>query len=179
MGTLLRPVIRPIQALSRLLALLAAVLVVVLIAATLVDAASRNITGVPLRGLLEWSETLLVVLIFLGMPYTMQMGAHVSIDSFVARLSPRNQRIVVVIGFVVALPVLIWAAWSTVDIAFTSFQDREARMGLVEIPLWPARAAVALGMVLFALEAAIHVLRVIEQGPAAADTAEPEHAMYV
>lgn len=156
-------VIGTVHALSRGLALLAGAIILLLLAVTLTDAGMRNLGDSSIRGVLEWSETLLVVVIFLGLPYTMHVGGHVAIDSMVQRMPAGLRGPAILLGYIATLPVLVWTTKATIAAAIASFQSQEVRMGMVEIPLWPARSAVALGAFLLTLEISIELYRYVQQ----------------
>ncbi len=45
-----------------------------------------------------------------------------------------------------------WMVYVTADRALASFEMREYRFGLVRVPVWPARVAIAVGLAAYFLE---------------------------
>lgn len=144
-----------VQATSRALATVAALIVFAMLLTTVVDIVSRNTIQQPVPGVFEYSEVALVIIVFLGLPYTMQVGGHVAIDSLTSRLPGRWRRYVEAAALVVSLPFVLWLAVASVGVAVESVQSGEVRFGVVQAPLWPARMAVPVGSALLAAEIAI------------------------
>lgn len=154
---MLERLIGAVQWLSRALAALAAVLIFALVIATSADILSRNLIGEPIRGVFEYTEVALVIIVFLGIPYTMQVSGHVEIDSFMRRVPQRASRILSIVGLVFVIPFVGWWAMSSWEVAVSAWRVGEARMGVMQVPVWPARFLVPLGAVLLFLEIIISI----------------------
>lgn len=137
------------------MALLAVLLLILLLIATTIDFASRNLTGRPAPGVFELSEIGLAVITMLALPYTMQIGGHVALDTVTQRMSDRVGAAVEAAGLIVTIPFLLWAARAANSVALHSYATREVRAGLYEFSLWPARIVVAWAFLWLSLEVAI------------------------
>lgn len=103
------------------------------------------------RGAVELSETLLVILVFLALAGTHVRGGHVGLTILTDRLPPAIERQV---RNVILVPVsffLVWLGVASGIEAFNSFDRGELRFGLLGLPAWPARAAVPLGVAVLVL----------------------------
>lgn len=143
------------QATSRVLAAAAALIVFVMLLTTVADIVLRHAIQRPIPGVFEYSEVGLVIIVFLGLPYTMQVGGHVVIDSLTSRLPERWRRGVEAVALAVTLPFVVWLAVASVGVAVESFQSGEVKYGVIQAPVWPARIAVPVGSALLAAEIAI------------------------
>jgi TRAP-type C4-dicarboxylate transport system permease small subunit len=153
---------------------LSAVGILLLMVATIVDVGLRiaGPWGVP--GIVEYSEVVLVAIVFLGMGSAQRLGQHVATTVFTDRLPDRWERVCRVSSLALGL-MLIGAMtyWSVVR-AIGSVGVGEARFGVMHVPIWPARIALALGLVLLSVEMARSLLRVlggvqVEKDPAQLD----------
>lgn len=118
-----------------------------LVLTAVVDVVSRAATGhSTFYGLLEYGEIALVALVFLSMARTELDDGHVSSSLLTDRLARDKVAFVRGLGLIAISGALIWAAVVAGHVAWHSFETNETRFGLVRIPLWPARAAVPLGL---------------------------------
>lgn len=143
---------RAVRVLSLGSAVIAGIAVTFVMFAVVTDVLSRNIRGRSVPGLVEYTEVVLVVVVFLALAYTQTRREHVAVEAVVNRLRGWRFRAVRVAAVVVAVLVTILLAWATTRLALTSFASREVRMGIAAVPLWPGRIAVAYGFWLLALE---------------------------
>lgn len=119
---------------------------------TVVDVFARSLLGRSVPGMIESAEVILVAAAFLGLGYAQRMKAHVSTAVFVQAMPPQVAR-GIRLASTAALAVCIAAtAWVSAQRAWGAWRAGEVRFGLVEIPQWPARAAIAIGFVLLLLE---------------------------
>ncbi|HHU40336.1 MAG TPA: TRAP transporter small permease [Propionibacterium sp.] len=111
----------------------------------------RLLTGRFTPGLLEISESALVVAVFLGLAYASWTSAHIDVDLVTSRFSEKtNRRLTPAIGLVTLAYLVAWI-YATGDRAAQSLAQGEARMGVFQWPLWPARWAIVIGLVGMAL----------------------------
>jgi TRAP-type C4-dicarboxylate transport system permease small subunit len=129
-------------------AVTSAVVICAIAGLTVADVARRNIQGPSIPGALEISETLLVVAVFLGLPYAEKTGAFVRTTIVTGRLKGRPLRVVQCIALSIMCVALAWIAWASVKNAVQSVREGEVRVGLVQVPIWPGRIVLALGYLL-------------------------------
>lgn len=149
---------RWLRLLSGALAGIGSLVLVYLMVATSVDVILRSATGRGLRGVVEYSELLLAVLVFLGLGHAQRTDAHIAIDVLVRRLPRLTERIVTTAGLVITILVLLFLAYATASSAIASFQEGERHYGVTAAPMWPARAAIPLGFTVMALECLIQAM---------------------
>lgn len=133
---------------SGVTAIIASLCTFALAIAITTDVVSRMVSGRSLPGLVEVSETLLVMLVFLGMAFASYTGGQIAVDLVTGSLPRRASAWVRAIGDVITLAILVWLVSATYTRAIDSFLGGEFKFGLVQWPLWPARTAIVLGLVI-------------------------------
>lgn len=149
---------RMFLAVSRALAVVGALAAVVLMFGISTDVGRRYLTGTSVLGMLEVSETLMVLMVFLGMAYAEHTRSHVRMTLLTNRLPLRLAATLRLIAFLVSVWIIAWMTWRTAIRARTSIQISEFGMGVLQLPLWPARAAIALGLGVAALQLCIRIV---------------------
>lgn len=135
-----------VNAIARVLAVVAGIVLVVLIVINGVYAVARNALGVNVVGVFETSEVLLPIVALLALAETQRRGDHVSVELLVVRLPDRVASLVEAVGLLTVSIFLSWSTYVSFGGAFESYRSGEYRMGLAEVPVWPARLAIALGL---------------------------------
>lgn len=153
-----------ISKLSGALSWLAVLIVVAMACSITADAFYRLITGRPIAGVIEYNEVGLVALVFLSLAGAQRRQEHVSTDIVVRLLSARSRRYVVAVGLVAALVVLAVLTMTTAQLAWASYTDGEYRFGLIQVPIWPAKVAMALGLLVLLLAVLDDFVGVVRRG---------------
>lgn len=148
---------RALHATTRVLALLAVSCIVFVLLAVTADVTRRALIGESIGGVVEISEVMMVVIVFLGLGYTESRSGHVSMTLLIRKLSSRSAAIVNSFGLLVVLIIVAWMVWVTGDRALESVAAGEYRFGLVRVPVWPARIAIVVGLAVYFLELALRL----------------------
>lgn len=127
-------------------------LTLVLLVMLVAEVAVRELVGRSLLGTIELSEVLLVLVVALGAAYAQTVGAHVSTDLVTSRFPPTAGAAIRVAGMLVAAGFLLWTAWASAERGWESFESGESRFGITEVPVWPARLVLPLGLALLAVQ---------------------------
>lgn len=143
---------RIVHQLTQVLAFIAVLCIVAMLLAIVADVTRRTLAGESVPGVVELGEVAMVLIVFLGLGFAERRGAHVSMTLVVRKLRPRTAAIVNGLGLLLVVVVVGWMVWVTADRALDSFADKEFRFGLVRVPVWPARIAIAVGLALYFLE---------------------------
>jgi TRAP-type C4-dicarboxylate transport system permease small subunit len=117
-----------------------------------VNSFSRYVLGQPLLFVDEYSQYMLVALVYLGMGFTLRAGKHVSADLFIRKLPTRKQEVLNLLtssfGCIV-IWLMFWHSWK----AFISvYNDKVVSLTPLETPLWIPHLAVSVGLTLFLLD---------------------------
>lgn len=148
-ATISRPAKSAVVAITTLLTRTGGVLLLVLMFLTVADVTSRALAGHSLPGVIEFTEVALVAVAFLGMAGAEMSGQHIRSALVVSRMGPRAAWTLRAIGIAIAMLTLAWLIWATMDSALASVQAREVRHGMTNIPVWPAKLAVGVGLAAF------------------------------
>jgi TRAP-type C4-dicarboxylate transport system permease small subunit len=130
---------------------------------TTMDVLKRWITGWPFGGVMQLSECLMVVLVFLGIPFAQRFHRHIRIGFIVARMTDRNAVICDLIACCLAVVCLVLLGIMTTKEAIYSFSIREYRVGDVRLPIYWARALIPVGCFIFTGQLIIGVWRNVEK----------------
>lgn len=141
-----------IHGLAAVLAVLAALCVLVMMLLTAGDVAMRSLTGRSIAGAQEVTETLMVAVVYLGIAYALYKREHVAVSVFTLRLPVRLRFALRLVGQAVMLALVVWIIWRTGAQAWRSWLNGEVRFGLLQVPVWPARMAIPVGMTAFLLQ---------------------------
>ena len=137
---------RVVDRLSHLLSIVAGVALFLLMAITGTDVLRRAlIDGRSVPGAIEYAEIILVGLVYLSLAQTQRSDGHISVAVMTARLPPRFARALTTTGLLVVTLVLGWLVVASAGVAWRSWNTGEFRMGLAQVPIWPARALIPLG----------------------------------
>jgi TRAP-type C4-dicarboxylate transport system permease small subunit len=144
-----RYIIKPLNTFGRWLAIIAAAVMMFLVTA---DVFSRYIFNIPLNGSVEVTELLMIVMVFLGLGYSVTTGSLVSIEVITSKLPKRAQGI---LGMITTLLGMVYVAMVTWRTAL-----RGARMvgstyatttSIFLIPIYPFLFVLAFGTTLLIL----------------------------
>jgi TRAP-type C4-dicarboxylate transport system permease small subunit len=125
------------------------------------DVLARSLTGRGIPGAIEYSEVAMVGLVFLALGYAQVTDSNVGVSYFLDRLPERARFVVRLIGLLAAMVVVAWMAYLTGLGAIESFLSGEYRFGLAEVPVWPARATIPIGLILLFLVMVVQVVRIV------------------
>ena len=148
---------RVIGGLSRVLAVISAMLILVIMVIMVADVGRRYFTGRSFPGVIEYSEVMMVAVIYLGLAYAQRKGDHIGVDIFTTRMPERVAQLVKATGLIIVSLALLWMAWETFLVAQRSVASGEYRFGLARVPIWPARITIPLGILVMVLEVAFDI----------------------
>ncbi|MFD1880326.1 TRAP transporter small permease subunit [Paracoccus pacificus] len=161
-----------VRRLSDLLGWIAMIFMAILMFGTAIDVISRAITGQTVPGLFEMSELSMVMVVFLGLGWTLRDDAHIRVTMLTDRLGPSVRPWVEGFSWLAAALVFALLAWPSTQEAAYSFSIREFRWGVVQIPIWWTKIALAAGLWFAAVQAVIKAILVATNrdipGPVAA-----------
>jgi TRAP-type C4-dicarboxylate transport system permease small subunit len=167
---------RVLHAATRVLAFVSVASIAFMMLATSADVGRRQFFGSSVRGVIELSEIMMVVIVFFGLGYAESREAHVSMTLVIRRLPARVAAAVKALALVLAIAVIGWMLVATFDRAIDSFVSGEQRFGIVRLPVWPARWAIVVGLAAFLLEMLVRLVDLIRTAwrttPAATEAVE-------
>lgn len=106
----------------------------------------------PLRGIVEYVEIGMVITAFFALGEAERRRQHVSVNEVLEKLKGPLYTILRIGGGVAAAFIAILLAWAAFEVLSDSLARGEYKVGLVRVPMWPARTAVFIGFLILALE---------------------------
>lgn len=141
-----------IHLVSRVLAVVSIIGMACVMVLVVYDVFLRTSGQRELRGLVEYAEIGLVLTAFFALGETERRRDHVSVTAILGRLRGAPYVVTRLAGGFAAAAVAVLLAWASYDVLADSLARGEYKLGLVRLPMWPARAAVFAGFLLLALE---------------------------
>ncbi|WP_282611393.1 TRAP transporter small permease [Pelagibius sp. Alg239-R121] len=140
-----------IKKVGGLFSVIAGLLMSVLMAVLVLDIVMRNL-GYPLQGMAELSVFVMMIVIYFGFAHCEAEDQHVRLQFLTNRL-PQNIKqmtsfLVWILGFI-TVGILTYAV--VVDAA-QAYQRNDAIEGVVNLPIWPTKFAMCIGMAIFFLQ---------------------------
>lgn len=152
----------------------AAACILVIVALGTADTLLNALFKAPLPGVVEITETLLVAVIFLGVAYSLQTGRHVAVDVLTTRLPHRARMAAKLVSLGLTGLVFGLIAWRGTVSAADSVEFMEIAPGLLPVPIWPAKIALALGAWMTLLECLRQLVRLLAGCPDPVDAGTGE-----
>ena len=122
------------------------------------DVIGTNFLDYPVPGTLEITESTMVLIVFGALAFTQGKRGHIRVEILHGYMSPRVQSFFDLVTHVLAFVFFLLLAWYSVGELSYSWQIREATMGTIRLPLYPARALLTAGAVLLVLQLALDVV---------------------
>lgn len=101
-----------------------------------VDVITRNLGLGTIDWILETVEYLLYLLTFLGVPYVMLRGGHVTVDIVTNSLPPGPRAVVVAVGAALVTVVSAFLLWVTAIATIQAFEDNSTIYKTIVIKEW-------------------------------------------
>ena len=153
----MRPVLDWIYRGSRVLA----GIFLVLIAATVLAQIVGRLFGVLVRGADVISVYFMVAAAFLALGPTLRSGGHIRVALLLRGLGVKLRRAFELWCLGVGSLITIYFTYYAVDLVWGSYLIGESAIGLVAVPLWIPRSAMALGVLVLAIAFVEEFLRVL------------------
>lgn len=139
------------------LLLLGAVGMIVSMFLGVADVVGTKFLDRPVPGTLEVTESTMVLIVFGALAYTQERRAHIRVEILYGFVGARAKSFMDAITHLVAFVFFALLAWQAMGELSYSWQIREATMGTVRFPLYPARFLLLVGTLLLLLQLALDV----------------------
>lgn len=117
-----------------------------------VDVTRRYLFNNPIAGTLEGTEFLMVFVVFCSMAYVQQQKQHIRVELVTSRLPRTMQALLAIATLIIAALFFCGIAWYSWIAAMSSLEYNEASEGLVQIPIYPPKFAIAIGSAIMVLQ---------------------------
>ena len=113
----------------------------------------------PVLGTLEFTESTMVLIVFGALAYAQERRAHIRVELLYGFAGARGKSFMEAVTHIVALIFFALVAWQGFGELLYSWEMKEATMGSVRFPLYPARFLLLLGVALLLLRLAIDIVQ--------------------
>ena len=122
------------------------------------DVIGTNFLDYPVPGTLEITESTMVLIVFGALAFTQEKRGHIRVEILHGYMSLRVQSFFDLVTHTLAFVFFVLLAWYSFGELSYSWEIREATMGTVRFPLYPARTLLTAGAVLLVLQLALDVV---------------------
>ena len=117
----------------------------------------------PIPGTVELTRSLMVFCIMLGVAQAESESKHIRVEVAVDLMPLRIRRyfnVLAPLSMALLFGAIAWAGW---DMLRQSIANREYDEGLIHLPLWPARLALAIGATMMVLQSLINARKFLRR----------------
>ncbi len=112
----------------------------------------------PVPGTLEVTESTMVLIVFGALAYTQERRGHIRVELLHGHVGPRAKSFMDAFTHFIAFVFFALLAWQALGELSYSWEIREATMGTVRFPLYPARFLLLVGSVLLLFQLVLDVI---------------------
>ncbi|MBI4186690.1 MAG: TRAP transporter small permease [Chloroflexi bacterium] len=116
------------------------------------EVVTRYIFDRSVPGHAEVVRLLMVFSVFLALAYAQKCGLHTRSTFLVDRLSGRVRTGFTILNLAIGMVFVGMITYQAFPAAWKSFQQGETGYGLLDLPYWPAKLALAIGAALFCVQ---------------------------
>jgi TRAP-type C4-dicarboxylate transport system permease small subunit len=138
--------------LLRACGLISAVATFAMMVLVVANIGGRYLFNHPVTGSLEFTESLLVVIIFLSLALTQYDGGHIRVTLLMRRFPKSAARALTVIAMLAGAAFFFWCAYAAWRFAAQSYSFNEYEWGTVAFPLYPVKFVVFIGILMLAIQ---------------------------
>jgi TRAP-type mannitol/chloroaromatic compound transport system permease small subunit len=122
------------------------------------DVAGTNFFEWPVPGTLEITESTMVLIVFGALAYTQEKRGHIRVELLHGYMSPRIKSFMDAVTHILAFIFFALLGWQSISELRYSWEMREATMGAIRFPLYPARLLLTVGTALLIAQLALDVI---------------------
>lgn len=141
---------RSLDALYRAAGMAAAAFMIAILALVVLQMLSR-LLRLSVPGTDDFAGYALAATTFLALAPAFRIGAHIRVMVVIDLLPPRLARLTELWSLAVAFGLVAYFAYWSVDFVVDSWRYREVATAMIATPLWIPRAAMTLGLIVFAI----------------------------
>ena len=148
-----------VQRMALWLLLLGALGMIISMLLGVADVVGTKFLGVPVPGTLEVTESTMVLIVFGALAYTQSRRGHIRVELLYNHVGPRAKSFMEATTHLLAFVYFALLAWQGFNEVLYSWEIREATMGAVRFPLYPARFLLFIGTLLLLVQLALDLLQ--------------------
>ena len=112
----------------------------------------------PIQGMAVMSVFVMMVVIYLGLARCEEHKEHVNLEIVTNALPPPLRRFMGLLSHVLALGTVGLLFYSVLVNAVAAYQSHESLEGTVELPLWPVKFIMVVGLVFFFFQTLVNTI---------------------
>ena len=122
------------------------------------DVIGTNFLRWPVDGTLEITESTMVLIVFGALAYTQERRGHIRVELLYNHAGPRGKSFMEAVTHLLALVYFALLCWQGFGELSYSWEIREATMGTIRFPLYPARFLLVAGTLLLIVQLVLDVI---------------------
>jgi TRAP-type mannitol/chloroaromatic compound transport system permease small subunit len=122
------------------------------------DVIGTNFFDWPVPGTLEITESTMVLIVFGALAYTQEKRGHIRVEILHGYMSPRIKSLMDTVTHFLAFAFFVLLTWNSIGELTYSWEIREATMGTIRFPLYPARSLLTAGAALLVVQLTLDVV---------------------
>ena len=123
----------------------------------------------PLQGMAELSVFVMMIVIYLGFARCEEHREHVGLEFALLMLPKKPRRVMVAVSQLLAAGTIGLLFYAVTTDAWSAFETNDSIEGIVDLPIWPTKFVMVVGMVFFFLQGLINLADAIrpltQKGP--------------
>ena len=148
---------------ERVFVLVAGVFAFMLMFLAVISVTGRNLFNEPLRGYVDWIETLMPLIAILGVSYVQREGGHIRMDILIGQLKGRPlwlAEFITTFAIFLVIVALVYGSWAHFDRSFDMAKPLWSRDSTIDIglPLWPAKLVVPVAFFVMSVRLLIQMI---------------------
>ncbi|MBO6868462.1 MAG: TRAP transporter small permease [Thalassococcus sp.] len=148
---------------ERVFVLVAGIFAFMLMFLAVISVTGRNLFNEPLRGYVDWIETLMPLIAILGVSYVQREGGHIRMDILIGQLKGRPlwlAEFVTTLAIFLVIAALVYGTWAHFDRSFDLSKPLWSRDSTIDIglPLWPAKLVVPVAFFVMSLRLILQLI---------------------
>jgi len=147
--------------------LASAVSTFVMLVLVVANVIGRYLFNAPITGAFEITESLLVVIIMLGLGLTQYHDGHIRVTILTRRMPLAWARLAKICALLLGAVFFAWCAYASWKFAYESYSFNEQEWGTITFPLYPFKFVVFLGVVLLGIQFLLDTIHEIAKPPSA------------
>lgn len=128
-----------------------------------IDIIGRTVNH-PLQGMSELSVFVMMIVIYLGFSRCEEHREHVGLEVVVNFLPPKGKRIASLLKHIMAVIAVGLLFYAVTTDAWAAYEHNASLEGTMEIPIWPVKCIMVVGMAFFFIQSIINLIADARQG---------------
>ncbi len=115
--------------------------------------------GYPLHGMAEMSVFVMMIVIYLGFSRCEEYSEHVSLEFLVKRLPFGTRKVLFLFRQILAVCTVGALFYAVTSDAFSALQTGSSIAGTVDLPIWPTKFIMVIGLAFFLVQTVINLTK--------------------